>query len=247
MFMENHPLQSLIDLIEFDRGIIKKEHALDEIKRRVASLTKEVVKLQEDHDTTEQQVKTAKKIVHEHESTMKELDEREKEKKSLLDGSNSQKMYETLKKEINFLKKSQYDHEKKLVQCWKELEAAQKSLDEQTLKFAKKRNEIISQQKIEESSAEELLAELKQLYNTRTEKEKTVPNEWVLKYNMMRAQTDDPIVRVEFGSCGGCFAQLPPQCLLDLKRNKLMQCSSCYRFIYLPEEIEEEPLKKQTE
>ena len=245
--MENHPLQSLIHLIEFDREIIKKEHVLEDINNHIAQLKQEETHLVEHHEEAQHLVHKAKKAVHEYELTMKELDEKEKEKKKLLEETDSQKVYENLKKEINFLKKSQYDHEKKLVQCWKELEAAQKSFEDEEAKFTSKKSELSTQQENELKKATEINKELKELYTQRKDKETKVPEEWITKYNMMRTQTDNPIVRVEYGSCGGCFAQLPPQDLLDLKRKKLLQCSSCYRFIYLPEELEEEPLKKQTE
>ncbi len=245
--MENHPLQSLIHLIEFDREIIKKEHVLQNSQNLIDQLKQDEALLINHHQEATQLVQKAKKAVHEYELMMKELDEKEKEKKKLLEETDSQKIYETLKKEINFLKKSQYDHEKKLVQCWKELEAAQKSFEEEETKFFLKKSELSTQQEKEAAQIQELNTELEKLYAERKKKETKVPDEWISKYNMMRTQTDNPIVRVEYGSCGGCFAQLPPQSLLDLKRKKLLQCSSCYRFIYLPDEIEEEPLKKQTE
>lgn len=245
--MEHHPLQSLINLIEFDREIIKIERILDETQKRIAQIQKETVKVAADHETAIRHVHDAKKVVHEHESIMKELDLKEQDKKKLLEEADSQKVYEVLKKEINFLKKSQYDHEKKLVQCWKELEAAQKTFDEQESKFNEKKESLQKKQTAELGTVQKLITELEVLYKERKEKEKIVPQEWVLKYNMMRKQTDNPIVRVEYDSCSGCFAQLPPQSIVDLKQKKLLQCNSCYRFIYLPEEIEEEPLTKKNE
>ena len=245
--MEHHPLQSLINLIEFDRELIKIERVLDETQKRITQLQNEEAKIKVDHETAIQHVRDAKKIVHEHEVTMKDLDLREQAKKKLLEETDSQKVYETLKKEINFLKKSQYDHEKKLVQCWKELEAAQKTFDEQESKFKEKQESLQKKYAEEDATVQKLTADLNDLYKERVKKEKLVPQEWIQKYNMMRKQTDNPIVRVEYDSCSGCFAQLPPQSILDLKQKKLLQCNSCYRFIYLPEELEEEPITQKNE
>jgi len=245
--MEQHPLQSLINLIEFDRDTIKKERSVEDIQRIIIRIEEQEKKLTKEHEAAAQHVHVAKKAVHEHELKMKELDAAEKEKKKQLEETDSQKTYEALKKEINFLKKSQYDHEKQLVQRWKELEAAQKTFDQDMATHEKKKTELTIQLTEKKNAIKELKKDLEQLYQQRTAKEKLVPKEWIAKYNLMRTQTDNPIVRVEYGSCSGCFAELPPQALLDLKRKKLLQCTSCYRFIYMPDEIEEEPLTKQEE
>jgi len=243
--MEQHPLQALINLIEFDRGLIKKEQQIEEIQKSIAIIKGDEQKLVTEHEGTAKHLHDAKKIVHENELRMKELDATEKKKKKQLEETDSQKTYQALKKEINFLKKSQYDHEKHLVQYWKELEAAQKTFDQDATSYKNKQAKLKEKLSTDTANIEQLKDELKQLYKERSKKEKIVPEEWIAKYNLMRTQTDNPIVPVEYDSCSGCFAQLQPQMLLDLKRKKLLQCNSCYRFIYLPNEIEKETITKQ--
>lgn len=231
-----HFLQSLIDLIEFDRGLIKKSHEIDVLKKTIAKLEQSQTQLVKAHEAVVQKVALAKKVVHDCEREMKELDEREKNKKQLLEQTDTQKTYDALKKEISFLKKEQYDLEKQLVQQWKELEAAQKTFDESLVAFNTKTAEFTSDTQTKKDAVTALEQELVALNVIRTEKEQLVPAEWRAKYNRMRAQTDNPIVRVEFDSCGGCFAQLTSQALLDLKHKKLIQCNSCYRFLYQPDD-----------
>jgi len=244
--MEHHPLESFINLIEFDRQIAKEATAIALLKHESQQIEEQQKKLAAGLKNAADHVNKAQKSVHEYELTMKELDAAEKEKKKLLEKSESQTVYESLKKEINFLKKSQYDHEKQLVQCWKELEAAQKVFDDNKSKFDKK-NEALQKQLQEKSDTISTLQKgIDTFNNERLEKEQSVPGEWLEKYNVMRKQTADPIVPVEFGGCSGCFAQLPPQDLIDLKRKKLIQCSSCYRFLYLPEEPTSHDKKVET-
>lgn len=231
-----HFLQSLIDLIEFDRGLIKKSHEVDALKKIIAKLEQSQAQLVKAHEAVTYKVTLAKKVVHDCEREMKELDEREKNKKQLLEQTDTQKTYDALKKEISFLKKEQYDLEKQLVQQWKELEAAQKTFDDSLVAFNTKTAELSSDVHAKKETNAALEKELETLNVIRAEKESLVPAEWLTKYNRMRAQTDNPIVRVEFDSCGGCFAQLTPQALLDLKRKKLTQCNSCYRFLYQPDD-----------
>ena len=236
---EQHSLQSLINLIEFDHTIIKKEQVVTHIKKQIAQLEHSYQQLCTEHRTFEQKVHTAQKTVHEQELEMKTLDAKEQEKKKLLEQTDSQKIYDSLKKEITFLKKSQYDHEKKLVQSWKELESAQKALNEQAIQFKEKDERLTQEINTKKAEVDTIEKELVGLYTIRTEKEIGVPPEWMEKYSIMRTQTTNPIVRVEHNSCSGCFAQQPPQALLDLNKKKLIQCSSCYRFLYQPDEPEQ--------
>lgn len=235
---EHYSLQALIDLIEFDSVIVKKEQLTAQIKKLVAQLNQSIEKLAQERATFDNKVRAAQKLVHDQELEMKTLEAKEHEKKKLLESVDSQRVYDSLKKEIGFLKKSQYDHEKKLVQSWKDLESVQRAfaehvgaLDEKTAQLSA---EIVAK-KAEQAAIE---SDLQELMVARIEKERAVSSEWLEKYNVMRLQTDYPIVRVEQGSCSGCFAQLTPQALIDLDKKKLIQCTSCYRFLYQPDEVE---------
>ncbi len=245
--MEQHPLQSLVDLIEFDKNVIKKEQELAHVHKTLDHLERDKERLQHEQDASAQRLNEAKKEVHAYELTMKELDATEKEKRTLLDSVASQAAYDALKKEIAHLKKSQYDHERQLVQRWKVLESAQKAYDELGALNKTKTNALEKNIQEQATLLNTLKNDLEQLYQQRTEKETHVPKEWLVKYTVMRAHTVDPIVSLEYESCGGCFAQLPPQDLMDLRRKRLIQCSSCYRFIYLPATLLEEEEASMTE
>ena len=45
-----------------------------------------------------------------------------------------------------------------------------------------------------------------------------------------------PVSRVEEGICGNCHLKITPQCLSDLKRDKLAVCDNCQGLIYIEEE-----------
>lgn len=237
--MGKHPLESLIDLIEFDRHVIKQERDLKQVHDALANLEQSKIRRMREYNAMEARLLHAKKDVHEQENLMKELDEREKAKRVILETAKTQAMYDAAKKEINFLKKAQYDEERQLVQSWKMLELAQKTHDEYEAS-SKSVTQEIEQKELElKSHLVGLKAELDAAYQARTKKEALVPQEWLVKYCAMRAHTIDPIVCLEGDCCGGCFAQLPPQDLTDLRHKRLIQCSSCYRFIYIPEALME--------
>ena len=233
--MELNPLHSLIQLIQFDRQLVTRRQQLRTLGKDIAKLETDIAHLETTQKDAHTHVLNAQKAVHAHELVMKELEAQEQEKKQLLETASSPKTYESLKKEITFIKKREYDYEKEVVLSWKNLETAQKvfvsaqaTVDEQS----KNLHEKIQEKKQEFKRIEQ---ELTQLNEDRKPLERVVPPDVLEKYNRMNTSEQNAIVPIENGSCSGCFSQLSAQDMLDLKRSKLIQCHSCYRFVYLPE------------
>ena len=63
-----------------------------------------------------------------------------------------------------------------------------------------------------------------------------VPEEWLEKYEVMKGRVPDPAVPIMNGTCSACFYTLSPEDSLSLGRKALLQCKSCFRFIYKLEE-----------
>lgn len=232
--MEQQRLSALVNLIEFDRKLIEQEQLASVISTQIAELERTIAQLNQTRQQAERLVTNAKKTVHEHEQTMRGFESQEQAKRAQIDVVQSQKEYDAIKKEITHLKKLQYDHEKLVVKSWKDLENAQKDFDARIAQYNEQStslNDNVSKKRTELTHVQELIASLQA---QRTPLEHNVPEEWLSQYQRMRAHTNNPIVPLEYNSCSGCFSQLSAQDLLDLKRNKLIQCSSCYRFVYEP-------------
>ena len=78
----------------------------------------------------------------------------------------------------------------------------------------------------------------------RPEKEKIVPEEWLEKYTIMKAQVSDPVVPITQETCSACFYALTNQDIICARRGRLLQCKGCYRLLYLLEAMETETLNK---
>ncbi len=235
--MEQHPLHSLVRLIEFDRQITAQEQQAQKLHTQIAAIEKNLQKLELAKQQSEKRVFSAQKMVHEHEAVMKDLEAGEQTKKELLEKTQSSKEYESIKKEITYLKKRQYDHEKEVVRSWKDLETAQKELSAYQTQYTSQATALHEQQTQKRAAIQTIESAIKKLNEERIPLEKQVPEELRAQYSRMRASSQNPMVPVEYDSCSGCFAQLSAQDLLDLKRNKLIQCRSCYRFVYLTENM----------
>lgn len=239
------PFHAFIDLISFDQDI-------KVLQDKVAALEQEIVELADQEKSLQSQLSKAYSVQHDArkevdalELQMKELDEREQDRKRKLDFVASPKEYNALDSEIKLLKQQQHELEDALVAVWNAFETAQTNHDQLQAKLdehmktlqatiGEKRDAIAAEQK----DIDEKLA-------VREVKEKPIPDEWLEKYTLMRARVTDPVVPVEDGSCTACSHIITDQELIQLGRNKLLQCKECFRLIYLPSKHTEEQPEQQ--
>lgn len=237
--MDGHPFKVFIDLINFDQAIRATQEDITRFEQAVAEIKIQEKGLVETLERAKQNVVTLRKQVDEQELEIKDLDEKEREKKKLLQDSAHYKSYKPLKKEIDALKEKQLQAEELLMNLWNKLEAAQKELDSQQKMYDQKIEELHAACVEKEEKISSLQADLKQRIKQRPEKEALMPEEWLSKYQHMRMQVSDPVVEVLQESCSACSYSVPAQDLSRLKRRALVQCKGCFRLLYSQEAMDE--------
>jgi len=231
--MSEYPLQSFIDLISFDQVTYTLEDEIEQEKKDVQNLKQSQADFLAQFDIAKKRMQDAKKEVSKAELEMKELEGREREEKLRLEGVKNQKEYRSVQKEIEALKKKQHDYEETLLIAWNKFESAKNEHDVQKSECETKIKEINSEIEQKQGKQGALLEDLKRRKAERELKVKSIPEEWLEKYVLMRSRVSNPVVPVIDGNCTACFYNLPPQDLLELKRNKMLQCKGCYRFLYV--------------
>jgi predicted nucleic acid-binding Zn-ribbon protein len=237
--MNQFSLQKLIDLVEFDQGMVKIEHAIDKLKEEIAVAQKEADLCNEGLDRSKKNKHDLKKEVDATELEMKTLDQDEKEKRRRLDAATNQREYESFSKEVAALQVKQNSLEEELLLKWKKYEHAEVELKERQAFCDEKLislNTVITEKM---RAMDEQQKNLKHHHALREEKLKNIPQELLEKYNVMYKQVSNPVVPVEKESCTACFYPLTQQNMHDLRRRKLLQCRDCFRFLYLKEAHEE--------
>lgn len=119
------------------------------------------------------------------------------------------------------------------MQAWHILEATTR---EYTSKSEETTQQIVEIEKTEQeiTSKEKVLSEsIEQARAQRPDKEKGLPTEWLEKYAIMRESVSNPVVPVINDSCSACFYSLTAQDLSRVRRNGILQCKQCYRFLYM--------------
>jgi predicted nucleic acid-binding Zn-ribbon protein len=231
--MNEYPFQSFIDLIAIDQAIMTSQNDLAKVSREIDLLTNQERSLVRQLEQASKEVHDAQKDVDAKELDMKVLDAQAQERKKQLDTLENYKEYDSIKHEIDQIKKQQHNLEVVLMTVWNKLEISKKELDTKK----KQIDETLHTVRTAIAEKEQLIAALNmqiaEKNKVRPEKEHNVPAEWLEKYAIMRAQVEDPVVSVVQGSCNACFYPVTEQDLLLLKRHKLLQCKGCYRFLYL--------------
>jgi predicted nucleic acid-binding Zn-ribbon protein len=219
-FVEKTPFQMFIDLINFDQEIEHLNQKRKNIEQEIIALDGQGAHLQKELTVLRYTIHEAKKRVDATELDMKSLDLQEKE-------------YKSLKTEIERMHQQQHDLEQELLVAWKQLENAQKVHEEKTQEINQKieQSQTVKQEK--QDALQQLNHSIREQSQTRPQKEKNIPAEWLEKYAVMRSQVTDPVVPVHNGSCSACYYKVVDNDLQQLRRNKLLQCKDCYRFLYL--------------
>ncbi len=240
--MSETPFQTFIDLITFDQKILANEKNITLLKKEIADLHYKEKQVTSQLEQTKFNATNARKEVDRLELEMKTLDSSEREKKQRLENYTDYKQYQSLKSEIDQLKRKQAENEEILVGAWNQLEATQKAYESLKLIHAQSMQELEQSIQKKEQEIKEIEQDLKEKNSERVEKEKLVPSEWIAKYVMMRSRVADPVVPVLNGNCSACVYGVTEDDLISLRRKKLLQCKGCFRLLY-SQEFEKEITK----
>lgn len=233
--MSQNPFNSFLNLVAFDNTLHELEETIKQLQQKHEDVLNKKQQLESSIDMLKQQHREMRKEVDMHELRMKELDALEQEKKKLLDTINTPKEYTSVKREIEAIKRDQHDLEQIVMRAWNSLETVKKTLDAKKGELADSLKAINDELSALETEIKTTQTAYDEQNRTRDKKLGGIPDEWLEKYGAMRSRVYDPVVPVQQGSCSACFYDITDQRLLELKRNALLQCEGCYRFLYMPD------------
>jgi predicted nucleic acid-binding Zn-ribbon protein len=236
--MSDNPFLRFIDLVTFDQKIQSLENDIVALDTQIIDSKKQEDMLAHDLDDIHKRVNQLKKRVDEQELEMKDLDQKEKSKKQLLDRLADYKEYQGIKAEIEAIQRIQVEQEQLVLDAWNQLENAQITEKKKQHETAEQLQQLHEKREQLNSNIAQLRTDFATLIAERTAKEASVPAEWLEKYTMMRARVADPVVEIFHQSCGVCSQMITSQDYVRAKRGALIQCQKCYRLLYAPEIME---------
>jgi predicted nucleic acid-binding Zn-ribbon protein len=236
--MSQNPFKLFLGLVAFDNAIRDSEHKIHKLQEKKEALLQHKDQLLNVVAQLKQQENAVRKEVDMHELHMKELDDKERQKKRHLDEINTPKEYTIVKREIEAIKREQHDQEQALMQVWNALESVHKTFEVKQQELTSVLAEVDVQVAALVEQERQLQSEHDHKMSEREQLLAGIPQDWLEKYRAMQSRVTDPVVPVQQGSCSACFYDITEQKLLALKRHALLQCEGCYRFLYMPDRVE---------
>ncbi len=234
--------QSLKRLAEYDETITDIQKNIDALKEEQCTHLYAIEDLEDDLLETQKACNTEEKNVELQELYAKELEERHDLLKEKLPTITNKKEVDAIEREMNDLVRKHRVHENVLMKsiqnrdlAFKQLEMLKKSIEEQGQEA--KKNVADADQKISE-----LTKELHDLQAQRIDVLQKLDDEWKKRYERVKQTVKDPIVPLVQNCCSACFYLVASKDLVELKKNHIIICRNCYRFIYCEEVVAVPPV-----
>jgi len=236
--MNERPFARFIELVIIDQKIQSLSHRKNSLKDEIAALEQQKISAQACLEDAHKKIVQAKKMVDQQELELKDLDQKEKDKKKLLDQLSDYKEYQAIKHEIEVIHQLQIEKEQVVIDVWNELENAQHALKKRELDTSALMSELERKSVELQQNIQAVEDDLVRYAGERAEQVGQVPGEWLEKYDLMYTQVPNPVVPIVNQSCSACFQSLINQDIIRAKHAALLQCKKCFRLLYLPEAME---------
>ena len=145
----------------------------------------------------------------------------------------SNKQYDALTNEIEYLKKQKKENEELLISKLEEKETLEKNINENEASLEELKNDLDVRRNKLDKALSETADEKAALENSRKKQVTEIDNTTMLVYNkVISARSGIAVVPLSGNSCGGCGAALPLQMVSEIRAGDLHNCQSCGRFVY---------------
>lgn len=232
-------LELLRELQDVDVHIREFEEFLLSVPALVEEAQKKWVQLSEELNAKKAENAAAEKERRRLEAELEDSESHLKDRESKLYTIKTNKEYQAAIKEIADSKKANKDREDAVLKLMEKIDASSKEIAQLSLNIAEVEKEYKKEEDGLKAKASEVekdkaarVAEFKKI-------EEKIDKSVLDKYNFIRTRYLDPLAAVNNGICRGCNMNIPPQMFIDLlKGTQFHFCPSCYRFIYVGKEEE---------
>lgn len=149
------------------------------------------------------------------------------------------KEYTARMTEIEGMKATKAMIEEKILLSYDESDGIKAQIDQEKGSLAKEEEQYLKSKKEIEAAVKEVDDKLKVLTEQRQQNLDGVDKTTLQRYERILTNKDGlAIVPVQNGACGGCFMNMPPQVVNEIKMHeKMTYCEMCARILYLADEL----------
>ncbi len=227
-------LKAIWELQQIDSKIDQLNLLKGELPMEVADLEDEIVGLHTRQENIKAEIKAYEADIAGYKTNIKQAEELQKKYKKQLDSVKNNREFEALNKELEISGLEVLAAQKRIKETQFHMEAKQNALSQLDATIEGRKKDLEFKQKELTTIVNDTEDEEKELIGTRNEISKEVDDRLAKAYNRIRKNVKNgiavaPIMR---GSCGGCFAKIPPQRQSDIKQHfKIIDCEHCGRIL----------------
>ncbi|MDQ3142949.1 MAG: C4-type zinc ribbon domain-containing protein, partial [Bacteroidota bacterium] len=219
----------IIDSEKDQIQIIKGElpMAVSDLEDEIAGLNTRITKLQASITDFEKENGNHKVNVKQSEDAIKKYEKQ-------LDGVKNNREYDALNKEINLQRLEIQLSDKKMKEGIEQIKAKKVTLDGVKERMTQKQEDLNDKKDELTKILEKTDKEEQTLINKSEKFRKKIEARLLHAYDTIRKRYRNglAVVMVKRSSCGGCFAQIPPQVQLEIGlRKKIIACEHCGRVL----------------
>lgn len=231
-------LQRLIGVQRLDIRILELEEKGKQIPLKIQALQQEFESKKKAHIIKEQEFETLEKDLRSKERKLETTNDNLKKYQNQIYRVKTQKEAEALDHEITKAKTEIDRLEDKILNLMEETEVLRKKIQQNEEVIDKEAEELNEKEK---KYQEELEVVTRKLDSAKKMRAGFVPNiegKLLSLYDKLRQKKENiAIVTVKGGTCGGCFMNLPPQLINEIKVSASpVRCENCLRILYWEEE-----------
>ena len=225
----NQTLEQLIKLQEIDQRLLEIKEHMGDLPGMVESQESEIASMKVENQQKQERLSEIEKSIRHHEAEIEDFSTKLKKYKEQLFMVKSNKEYDAISQEIDHMKSAISDSE--TVQMTFE---EKKSEYEENIKLNKGKIESItaslSNNRSElDATMAETIHEQEELESNRNILYKDIePNYFNIYEKLRNSRGGVGMVSLIESACGGCYSQLPPQTIIEIKENKhIITCPNC--------------------
>jgi len=233
-----------VDIAQQIERLIK----LQEIDSVIYRLKAEREQKPEEMQELNQQIEQEQKIIEDAKKSLKELQAKRQEKEVELETKESNikklntqlyqlktnKEYEAMQLEINGFKADCSVLEEDIIKLMDVIEEEKSKIADKQKVFEQKKQQITSQIKKIEYEIKFIEGELIKEEEKRKQASGEIDSKILSNYEkILKAKDGLALVPVVNNACGGCYMQLPPQVINEIRlKNEIIYCQMCSRILY---------------
>ena len=225
----NQTLEQLIKMQEIDHRLLEIKDFMGDLPLTVETQGKELATMESENEGKQNRIIEIEKEMRHYEREIEDMNAHMEKYKDQLYLVKSNKEYDSLNHEIDHMKTKISESETQLLNLIEENETL-----EETVKLNMGKMESItaslSSNKIELKSAmEETQQEQEELEKTRSNLYGEIEPIKLNVYERIRQNREGPgMVSIIGKACGGCYSQLPPQTVIEIKKSvDIITCPNC--------------------